>query len=148
MTAEEELAGFVEKFAPPMQERIRACRAWMRARFPRAVELVYDNYNFFVIGYGPTERTSEAVFSLAAYRGGVNLVFAQRATELPDPAGLLRGTGKVVRNTRIEQASDLDRPEVSALVTAAEELAARPLSDGEGPRLVIKSVSARQRPRR
>jgi hypothetical protein len=38
--------------------------AKMRARLPGAVELVYDNYNALAIGFGPTERTSEAVFSI------------------------------------------------------------------------------------
>ena len=33
----------------------------MRKRFPTANELVYDNYNFFVIGYCTTERPSDCV---------------------------------------------------------------------------------------
>ena len=71
MTAEAQLAAFIAKFSPEMQARIRACRAKMRARLPDAVELVYDNYNFLVIGYGPTARASEAVLSLAAHARGV-----------------------------------------------------------------------------
>lgn len=35
-------------------------------RFPNANELVHDNYNFFVIGYGPSERPSGALISIAA----------------------------------------------------------------------------------
>jgi len=49
-TPEKQLAGFIAKFAPEMAKRIRAARANMRKRIPQAVELVYDNYNFFVIG--------------------------------------------------------------------------------------------------
>lgn len=148
MTAEDELAGFVAEFAPPMRERIRACRAALAARFPTAVQVVYDNYNFLVIGFGPTERPSQALFSLAADRNRVNLCFLQRGPELPDPAGLLRGGGKVVRTLRLAEPSDLDRPEVVALIEAECALAAIPMEQAEGPRLVIKSVSAKRRPRR
>ena len=59
------LAGFIAKFDPAMQRRIKAARAAMRTRLPAANELVYDNYNFFVIGYGPTETTSDCIFSIA-----------------------------------------------------------------------------------
>src|SRR5580698_248773 len=101
MSAEEELEGFVLKFAEPMQDLIRGSRAAVAARFPDAVQLVYDNYNFLVIGFGPTARTSESIFSLAAYARGLNLFFLQRATELPDPTGILRGSGKVVRSVAL-----------------------------------------------
>jgi hypothetical protein len=52
VTAEAQLAAFIAKFSPEVQAQFRDCRAKMRARFPDAVELVYDNYNFLVIGYG------------------------------------------------------------------------------------------------
>jgi hypothetical protein len=75
VTAESELAEFIAKFAPEMQCRIRGCRAKLAARFPDAVQMVYDNYNFLVIGFGPTHHPSDAIFSLAAYARGVNLCF-------------------------------------------------------------------------
>jgi hypothetical protein len=123
VAAEAELADFVAKFAPEMQEQIRACRAKLQARFPNAIELVYDNYNFLVIGFGPSERASEAIFSLAAHRRGINLCFLQRGPELPDPTRLLRGSGRVVRNVALGSAEDLDLPEVRSLVDAALLLA-------------------------
>jgi len=148
VTAESQLAGFIAKFSPPMQWRIRACRDRMRARFPDAVELVYDNYNFLVIGYGPTPSASDAILSLAAYARGVNLCFLQRGPELPDPGSILRGSGKVARNVPLDSPEDLDRPDVSALIAAALDLAATPMAASGGAQLVIKSVSAKQRPRR
>ena len=48
--AEAELAGFIDKFTPEMARAIRAVRVALRKRLPTANELVYDNYNFFVIG--------------------------------------------------------------------------------------------------
>ena len=148
LEAERALAGFVEKFAPEMQRRIRASRERLAARFPDAVQLVYDNYNFLVIGFGPTQRPSEAVVSLAAHRRGVNLCFLQRAPELPDPTSILRGTGSVVRNVALAEPEDLDRSDVAALLDAQAALAVVPMAESEGPLLVIRSVSAKQRPRR
>jgi hypothetical protein len=146
--AEAGLAGFVAKFSPPMQEQIRACRATMRARFPGAFELVYDNYNFLVIGYGPTSRASDAIVSLAAHARGVNLCFLQHGPELPDPGAILRGSGKVARNVALASADDLGRPDVAALIDAAVELAQTPLTTSGTGELIVKSVSAKQRPRR
>ncbi len=39
----------------------------MRSYLPGATELVYDNYNALAIGFGPSERASEAIFSIALY---------------------------------------------------------------------------------
>jgi len=146
--AESQVAGFIAKFAEPMQERILGCRARMRRRFPDAVELVYDNYNFFVIGFGPTAKTSESIFSLAAYRGGINLFFLPRGPDLPDPTHVLRGSGKVVRSVALDSPDDLDRPDVAALIDAELALAPTPMSAAAGPRVIVKSVSVKQRPRR
>lgn len=129
-----------------MAKRIRSVRAALRAMFPGAFELVYDNYNFFVIGYSATERPSDCIVSLAANAKGVGLSFYYGAT-LPDPHGLLQGSGNQNRFIRLESAATLVRLEVRELIDAAVRQARTPLSAGAG-RLVIRSVSAKQRPRR
>jgi hypothetical protein len=146
-TAEGELAGFIAKFAPTMQDQIRACRARMVARFPDAVQLVYDNYNFLVIGFGPTNRPSEAVFSLAAHARGVNLCFLQHGADLPDPTGILQGTGKIARHVKLAAPEELDRPDVGEIIAAACRLSDVPMETSVAGELIIKSVSAKQRPR-
>jgi hypothetical protein len=92
-TAEQQLKTFVARFSPEHQRVIRAARRILRRRFPGACELVYDNYNFFVIGYGPNERPSEAWFTIAAAATGVGLCLVHGA-RLPDPEGLLQGLGQ------------------------------------------------------
>lgn len=138
---------FIAKFTPEMAKRIRAARAKTRKRIPQALELVYDNYNFFVIGYGPSEKAGDAIFSLAAQAKGLSLCFLQGA-RLPDPKRLLRGSGNVVRSIQLETADTLDRPEVEALIAVALERAKTPLTDKCRHQLIIKSVSEKQRPRR
>ena len=73
MTAEQQLDGFIKKFDADNQTLIVKLRKALRKRFPTANELVYDNYNFFVIGYSPTERPSDTIVSMAAAANGVGL---------------------------------------------------------------------------
>jgi hypothetical protein len=145
--AEKQLQAFIRKFDPTDQRLIRAVRAALRKRFPTANELVWDNYNFFVIGYSPTERPSDAIVSMAARASAVGLCFI-RGASLPDPKKVLLGSGNQTRFIRIDSAQVLDRPEVKALVAAAIAQARVHLpTDGRG-KLIIRSVSAKQRPRR
>ncbi len=144
---ERQLNEFIEKFTPEMGTLIRAARAKMRGLVPRALELVYDNYNFFVIGYGPSEKAGEAIFSLAAQAKGLSLCFLQGA-KLPDPHKLLRGSGNVVRNIRLESAATLDDPKVRRLMDIALTRAKVPIPVDGSHKLIIKSVSDKQRPRK
>ena len=144
---QQRLDSFIDKYTPEIAAFARAVLDKMRSRLPGAIELVYDNYNWLVIGFGPTERPSDAIFSVVLPPGRVTLCFLQGA-RLPDPHCLLRGSGKVVRNLRLESPDDLDRPEVQDLIAVGLERARVPF-DPEGDRqLIIKSVSAKQRPRR
>lgn len=145
--AERQLAAFIRKFSPIDQRLIRAVRRALRKRFPTANELVYDNYNFFVIGYSPTERPSDAIVSMAARANGVGLCFIHGA-RLPDPNKVLLGSGNQTRFIRIDSPDVLERPEVQALVAAAIAHARAPLRAAGRGKLIIRSVSAKQRPRR
>ena len=142
-----QLKGFITKFNPPDQRLIRAVRAAARKRFPTAWELVYDNYNFLVIGYSPTERPSDAIISIAARAGSVTLCFLQGA-KLPDPNRILRGAGNQTRSMSLPTATVLADPDVEALLAAAIAVARAPLPATGRRKLVIRSISATQRPRR
>ena len=146
MNAEAQLEAFVAKFGPKDQQRIRAIRKAMRRRFPTANELVYDNYNFLVIGYSPTERPSDGIVSIAAGSNGVGLCFIHGAA-LPDPKNLLLGSGRT-RFIRLDSADVLGRPDVEALVAAAIARARTPLPASGRGTLIVRSVSVKQRPRR
>ena len=138
-TSEKMLAGFIAKFTPEMAALIHAARLRMRKRIPRALEPVYDNYNVFVIGYRPNEEAGDAIFSLAAQAKGLSLCFLQGAG-LPDPGGLLRGSGNIARNIRLESAATLERSDVRALIDAALQRAKTQLPADGSHQLIIKSV--------
>ena len=146
-TGEKQLANFIDKFDPRNAALIRSVRKVLRRRLPTANELVYDNYNFFVIGYCSTERPSDCILSIAAAANGVGLSFYYGAT-LPDPHKLLLGSGSQNRFIRIESAATLARPEVEELIAAAIAQAERPLPGSGRGKLVIRSISKKQKPRR
>lgn len=137
---------FIARYTDSVAAQLRAARQVMRARLPGAVELVYDNYNALVIAYAATERVADIVFSLAAYPRWVTLFFAQGAT-LDDPVGRLRGDGVRIRHIVLADLAVLEAPGVQALMDQALALAT-PFDGQAATRMVIKSVSARQRPRR
>lgn len=145
--AEKQLKTFIDKFEPKHQTLIRAVRKALRKRLPTAHELVYDNYNFFVIGYSPSERPTNSILSIAAAANGVGLCFI-RGASLPDPHKILLGAGKQTRFIRIESAKVLASPEVEALIAAATAQSKTPFLTTGKRKLIIRSVSAKQRPRR
>jgi hypothetical protein len=145
--AKKQLDSFIDKFEPKNRALIRAVRKELRKQLPTANELVYDNYNFFVIGYGSTERPSDAILSIAAAANGVGLCLIHGAI-LPDPKKILQGSGKQTRFIRLESAKTLARPEVAAVLAAAVAKAKTPLLASGGGKLIIRSISKKQRPRR
>jgi len=150
--AQAQLESFLAKYDPEVAAFARRALAKVRKLVPGAVEMVYDNYNWLVIGFSPTERPSEAIFSLVLPPGRVTLCFLQGAG-LPDPAKRLKGSGNVVRNIRLYNAGEpdaklLDDPEVRALINVALNRAKVPMPSGARRKLIIKSISVKQRPRR
>ena len=145
--AQKRLDEFISKFDEKNQALIRATRKALRRRLPAANELVYDNYNFFVIGYCSTTRPSDCVVSIAAGANGVSLSFYRGAT-LPDPQKVLLGNGAQNRFLRLESAATLALAEVEALIAAAVSQARTPLPERGRGKLIIRSISRKQRPRR
>lgn len=138
------LAGFLAEYDPEIAKLARGALRKLDALIPGGVRLVYDNYNALVVGYGPTERASEAVLSVALYPRWVTLFFLKGAF-LSDPAGLLKGSGRQVRSLVLASAKDLDRREVRALVRAALEQTRAFLPPRK---MVIQSASPTRRARR
>jgi len=144
---DKQIAEFLAKYTPEIVAFATDARKRMREEVPGGVEFVYDNYNALVFGYGPSERPSEAVLSLALMPQWVTICFLKGA-KLADPKKLLRGSGNIVRNIRLAAAEDLEDPDVHGFVTAAIAAASPSFPGGGPPRTVVKSVSAKQRPRR
>lgn len=144
---ETEVESFIAKFDGDAQRLIRDVRAALKSRLQDCVELVWDNYNFFVIGYSPTERPSDYIVSIAASAGGVGLSF-NNGVRLADPDHILLGSSKVNRFIRLPSAEVLAEPKVEAMLRRAIEASSVRQPWSGGGKLIIRSVSATQRPRR
>src|SRR5438270_10178061 len=146
MDAQRQLDGFIDRYTPEIAGNARRALIFMEARLPTATRLVYDNYNALVVGFGTSDRVGDIILSMAVYPRWVTLFFL-RGTVLPDPDGLLEGSGSTVRSVRLQPISRLESPKVGALIDAAVANAA-PLPATERAPLIIKSISAKQRSRR
>ncbi len=144
---QKQLDSLLAKFRPEIARLGRGAIVKMRKRLPNAIELVYDNYNALVIGFGPTERPSDAIFSIVLYPRRANLFFLQGA-KLPDPGKRLQGSAAVARHVVLEGIAALDDPEISELMVEALRRAKVSMNPAQRRRLVIRSISAKQRPRR
>jgi hypothetical protein len=147
-TTSRQIASFLAKYDPGIAADARASRSKLRKMVPGGVEFVYDNYNALVFGFGPTDRPSEAVLSLAIMPRWVTLCFLKGA-KLRDPKKLLRGSGNIVRNIHLSSPRHLDEPDVRYLID--QSIAdARPQFSGKPGKqqTVIRSISAKQRRRR
>ncbi len=89
-------------------------RTWfkqMRRCGPDVRELMHDGC--------PTVCVEDAPFAYVnAFTAHVNVGFFHGAS-LPDPAGLLEGTGKYMRHVKIRPDLRLDRASLEALIAAA-----------------------------
>ena len=147
MEADARLDGFIDKFTPEIAALTRALLVRLKARLPGATIMVYDNYNALAIAFGATDRVSKATLSLAVYPKRPSLFFV-RGKDLPDPHNLIRGQGNQVRYVPLPSVEMLDDPRVDALIGSAMARSEPPFDPAAEQRLIVKSVSARQRPRR
>ncbi len=145
-SAERQVAGFIGKYSPDVARVARQARRKIRRLLPGAVELVYENYNALALAFGPTEKPSDLILSIALYPRWVSLFFT-RGAELADPHKLLRGSGSKIRHIVLERAAVLDSRPVRALLKGAVATHPKRVPPGGG-RTIIQSVSAKQRPRR
>ena len=145
--AEAVLDGLIERHSPEIAELGRGLIARVRERVPHANALVFDNYNALGVGFAAGESSRQVMLSVVLYPRWVSLFFFKGAF-LDDPAGLLTGSGSIIRHIKLRAVEDFDRPEIEDLIGQQLELAEPPLDPDAKGRLIIRSVAARQRARR
>ena len=89
-----QLSAFLSRFPPEIVALANRCLPKLRRAFAGSYELVYDYSNSLVVAFGVTERGYEAIVAMAIFPRGVRLYFDK---SLPDPKGLLEGSGANVR---------------------------------------------------
>jgi hypothetical protein len=84
---------------------------------PDAVEVVRLGDRAATYGLGP-KKMSEGYAYILPHQNWVNLGFYKGA-DLPDPTGILEGTGKKLRHIKVRSIKDAERREVRALIEEA-----------------------------
>jgi hypothetical protein len=136
---------FLSRFPPEIVALVKRCLPKLRRAFPGSYELVYDYSHSLVVAFGMSERGYEAIVAIAIFPRGVRLYFDK---SLPDPKGLLEGSGTKVRSVTLEAASDLDHGDIPALIKAAIKHSGATFRRNRSTRMIIKSESKKRKPRR
>ncbi len=147
-----DLVKFLKPYDPAIRKLALGLRQLILEELAPCHENIYDAYSAVAIGYGPTARLSDGICHLAVYSKHVNLGFNSGAS-LPDPKGMLEGSGNQIRHIAIRRYADLSRPELRSYLRRAARIAlaeARKLGDPppQTPKRVIsvvKAISARKR---
>jgi hypothetical protein len=149
LSAQAELDRMIARFPPQIARLGRGAISRLRKRLPAANLLVYDNYNGCGVGFSPTERGSGCVLSIVLYPRRVSLFFLQAMRAgLDDTHRLLQGSGNLVRFIPLDSAAMVDSAPVRELMEQALAAAKVPMPRTGKGRVIIKSVSKRQLPRR
>ncbi len=113
----------------PLDDIARRLRALILAVHPTATEIVRLGDRAASFGVG-ARKMHDAHTYVMPQRTYVNLGL-YRGALLPDPEGLLEGTGTRMRHVKVRSAAEVDRPALCALVAAALDERRRALSLGE-----------------
>jgi hypothetical protein len=118
---EAEVDRLLAEHPPELQAIERALRATIRSEFPGAVEQV--DFGNKLIAFGRSMKMRGLQFAIIAHKSHVNLQLADGA-DLPDPDGLIEGSGKRIRHVKVRSVNQASSPGVVAAIRA--QLAARP----------------------
>ena len=102
---------------PEVQAIAQAARELLAEVMPGITEVPWAHQKTVGYGVGP-KKMSEHFCYIAPFKERINLGFFYGA-ELPDPAGLLEGEGKLLRHIKISSLEALRRPAVRKLVEEA-----------------------------
>jgi len=107
---------FLVTYGPRIRSLASRLRKLVQEIEPAALEQIDVPAKLLAYGLSATYRGTICV--IMPYASWVNLGFPL-GVELPDPAGLLSGTGKRARHVKVRQAQDVDAPALRALLKAA-----------------------------
>src|SRR5215831_20265581 len=140
-----QLSAFLSRFSPEIVKLAKSCLTKLRRAFPGCYQLVYDYSNSVVVSFSASERGYEGIVAIAILPLGVKLYLDK---SLPDPKGLLEGSGSKVRSVTVKAASELDRGDINALIKAAIKQSGVTFPRTGSNPMVIKSESKKQKPKK
>lgn len=137
-----QLAAFLSRFPPETVAFGRRCLSRLRRAFPGSYQLVYRYAHAVVVAFSASERGYEGIVAISIAPREVRLYFDKT---IPDPHGLLKGTGGKVRSVNVETPSDLDKGDLHALIKAAKKHSGATFRSGRPVKMIIRS-NGKKRP--
>lgn len=110
------LEPFLMNYSDTVRELARSARALILTVMPKTVEQLDPSAN--LIAYGLDHSYKGLICGITLHKAYINIMFAQGAS-LPDPQGLLQGTGKLARHVHVERLADLEAPGIRDLMETA-----------------------------
>jgi hypothetical protein len=104
---------------PKVREIAEALRQLIVNVYPDAVEVPWPKQRIIGYGVGPKKMTEHFCY-IGAFKAHVNLGF-YRGAALPDPEGLLEGTGKELRHVKVRSVDEAGQPAIRQLVQLSLE---------------------------
>lgn len=100
----------------PLEQRdvIRRLRTLVKGAMPEAHEMVYHD----ALGYALTASPAKRIIYIASAQDHVTFGFFFGG-DLPDPGGLLEGTGKRMRHVKVDSLEQANSPALAELVRQA-----------------------------
>jgi hypothetical protein len=103
--------------SPRVRDLATRTRVLIRDVMPEVVEVPWTRQRVVGYGVGP-KKMSEHFCHITLHKNHVNLGF-NYGSELPDPEGLLQGSGKLLRHVKITSPEDLSDPALRQLLEVA-----------------------------
>ncbi len=116
MLSPKDVETFLAAYPREVRDVALAARNLLRKAVPGATETLEERAK--IIGYGYAPGYKGLVCTLMLSRAGVKVGIV-RGSELPDPNGLLQGSGKVHRHVALKSVADLKQPALKRLLKTA-----------------------------
>jgi hypothetical protein len=139
-----QFSAFLSRFPPEIVALVKRCLPKLRRAFPGTTQIVYDYNHSVVVSFSLSERGYEGIVTVAIYPHSIRLYFHK---DVPDPKGLLEGSGTKVRGVTVKAASELDHGDIHALIKAAIKHSGAKFPRTRSTRMIIKSGSKKKKPR-
>lgn len=112
----QEVQEFLAAYTPPVRAIALKVRALVFTVAPTAIEQIDPAAK--LIGYGFSRTYKGTICVIMPLKSAVNLGFP-RGVDLPDPTGLLEGTGKRARHVKITEVQEVEAAALRALLEAS-----------------------------
>ena len=143
-------------FLKPFNEEIKEIVLWLRDfawdLYPKANELIYDNYNALAFGWSPSDRVGHTFCSIAVGRTSNNIHFGfYWGSEIVDPEKKLIGEGNQYRYILVKSKKDFPKTYIKKLLKEAFANSLAKVKDKKQMMqglTITKSVSPKKRERK